>query len=261
MQQATIVPTAFLSSIKGKPYHMALAHLVGVDQKYTEFYRQEALDGSFILMDNGVFENEQQTIADIVSKARLIGANEIILPDVFLDMLETIKSTSDSLAYIKKYAPDLAVMAVPQGNTLDEWLACASVLIHLDINSIGVPKKLTSIGGRDARQYVIRRLQEHFPERLAEVEIHLLGCYETPLECRQIARACANHQLYDVRGCDSALAYVYAREAMLITDGPRPAGAVAFDSVQCNVDCLNKNIEIWEDAVVVGKDNVTRVWF
>ena len=52
-----ISPTAYLSDFcRGRPNHLALAHLVERDQQYTEFYLRESLEGATIILDNSAFE-------------------------------------------------------------------------------------------------------------------------------------------------------------------------------------------------------------
>ncbi|MEG1636127.1 MAG: hypothetical protein RR324_01310 [Cellulosilyticaceae bacterium] len=262
MQLATILPTHYLSLIEGDPYHMALAHLVGKDKEYTEFYqRQRKEHNSYVIMDNGVIEDAQQTITAICKKAELIGANEIILPDVYKDCDATLESTNSALEYVKKFCPHLRTMAVPQGNSLEEWLDCARFMLDWDIDVIGIPKVLTSLSGRDARLQALLQLKESFPKHMKQVEIHLLGCWENPIECTMIAKAEQQGDIPAVRGCDSAIAYVYARDNMRITQGPRPSGKIDFGAKDANDECLVDNIEIWKNSVIVDRGNVTKVHF
>jgi hypothetical protein len=255
MKMATIVPTAYLDLTEHGDYFMALAHLVGKDKVYTEFFKKQADRGAFVLLDNGVIEGDQQTIEAICKKAILINATEIILPDVFLDGDATLESSMKALDFVKRYYPNLKTMAVPQGRNMEEWLQCAALMLEWDIDSIGIPKKLTDIEGRDARLLAIATLHQAMPKLLKSVEIHLLGCWDNPIECTMIEKAVQQGDIPVVRGCDSAIAYVYARENMLIVDGPRPTGEIKFDAKDVTGDLLPLNITIWEQAGNIDKQN------
>lgn len=262
MQLATILPTHYLHLIEGRPYHMALAHLVGKDTAYTEFYKRQVVEHkSFVLMDNGVIEGAPQPIEVVCKRAELINATEIILPDVFKSCEETLEKTYAAIDFVKKNYPHLKMMAVPQGQSVEEWLECANIMLDWDIDTIGIPKVLTSLGGRDARLQVLAQLNEDCPKQMKSVETHLLGCWENPIECTMVAKAVQQGDLLPVRGCDSAIAYVYARDNMLITQGPRPSGAIDFGAKDAEESCLLENIEIWENSVILDRGNVTKLHF
>lgn len=262
MKLATILPTHYLDMIEGNTYHMALAHLVGKDKEYTDFYRRQVdVFNSFVIMDNGVIEGEQQSIEAICKKAELIHASEIILPDVFMGCDATLDSTHAAMEYVKKNYPHLKMMGVPQGKDIDEWVNCAEVMLDWDIDSIGIPKVLTKLEGRDARLQALAILNECYPKQMKTVEVHLLGCWENPIELAMIAKAEQQGDISPVRGCDSAIAYVYARDNMLITQGPRPSGEIHFDAKDADRECLKSNIEIWEESVNLNRGNVTKLHF
>jgi len=257
MKFATILPTAYLYLIDGKPYHMALAHLIGKDAAYTNFYKKQADTGSYVILDNGVIEGEQQSIEQLCRKAAMIHASEIILPDTFLNCSETLDKSYDALGYVKKYFPNLKVMVVPQGKTLEEWSECVDIMLTWPVDTIGIPKVLTTMGGRDARLEELKRLGY----KLRGLNIHLLGCWDNPLECTMIAKAEQQGDILPIRGVDSAIAYVYAREKMLITQGPRPSGEINFKAKDADNTCLEANIAIWEAAGNLEKEKVTHVNF
>lgn len=261
MKTATIVPTHFLDMIKDRPYQMALAHLVSTDAEYTKAYLNMSQEGAYVIMDNGVIEGDQQPIEEIIRRARCIKASEIILPDVFLDCEATLESTRRALDIARELVPDLKLMAVPQGKNLEEWLECAGIMLEWDIDCIGIPKILTKLEGRDARLHALMELHERYGKLLRTVDLHLLGCWENPIECTMIEKAAADGLIPEVRGVDSAIAYVYAREDMLITQGPRPTGAIDFSAKDANREKLAANIAIWESSVDISNGKVKRVHF
>lgn len=258
MQTATILPTYYLNLIEDRNYHMALAHLIGKDEKYTQFYTRQAVRGAYVILDNSIIEGAQQSIEDICKKADLIGAREIILPDVFKDSDATIEKSYEALCYVKENFPHLKVMAVPQGKDAGDWLECAQLMIQWDVDCIGIPKVLTSLCGRDARLHALMDLKDMFD--ITGKEIHLLGCWETPIECTMIAKAMQQGDIPEVRGVDSAIAYVYARDNTLICNGPRPSGAVDFGAKDAGVLSLAANIQIWEGSVDLSQKKITNLF-
>lgn len=260
MQFATIVPTAYLDLIKEKNYHMALAHLIGKDRVYTEFYEKQASRGAFVIMDNGIIEGEPQPIDKLCKRATAIGAQEIVLPDAYRDMEKTLQQTSDAMDYMLLNRIDLKVMAVAQGATFEEWCQCAVELLHMGIDTLGIPKVLTTMAGRDGRAEGIKYLYEEYPRLTKNVQFHLLGCWDTPLECKTISKLVQQGDLPEIRGCDSAIAYVYARDGLRVCDGPRPSGAIDFGAKDADVKILQENIEIWETSGNVQKDKITKLF-
>lgn len=270
IQPITILPQDQLMKINEDPMHMALAHLVGAKgyEEYTEFYKRMSDEGKYIIMDNGVIENAQQDIETILLKAKTIGADEIILPDVFLDSEQTIVRTTAAWDYLNDKRIEQKFMIVPQGNDVDEYLWCLEKLLQVGIepHSIGIPKVLTKLYGRDARIEVLQRLNEVLPEDCS-VELHLLGCHNDALEIKSINILMAQNKIRTVRSVDSALPYVYARADMRMVDGPRPdSDPIDFSQSSCKVSLLEENIKFWRDEtrgvyLTPNDDNVIKVHF
>lgn len=153
MEVAIIAPTQLL-----KPYatqgdiHLVLAHLVDTDSVYTNFYSQQK---KFKILDNGVFENGASIPSfDLLYRASLIGANEIVLPDVlgngeetynqgiqFLKLVNDYTHNSQFSAQLKSYVKTIKFMGVPQSTkgNVQEYLACLNAMLeHPQINTIGL---------------------------------------------------------------------------------------------------------------------------
>lgn len=258
MKAATILPTPYLHLIKDDTYHMCLAHLIDVDPTYTAFYEQIGKNkdnGKYLIMDNGVIEGDQRPIEELVKKALMIGADELILPDVFLDKDATLEKSYEALRYVKDNFP-IGLMAVPQGKDLDEWLDCANAMLDWDIDCIGIPKVLTKVLGRDGRLNVLHMLGN----RLRGLDVHLLGCWTSPIEATLIERAVKNGDIRPVRGIDSAIAYVYSREGILISDADRPSGHIDFSAHDADEELLKRNIKMWQDACEIPDDGVLKIF-
>ena len=261
MELCTIVPTSMLDSIKKERYHMVLAHLVGEDAEYTKFFqslhhRQNVsvygpVEEHYKILDNSVIEGNQVSIEELCEKAALIDAQEIILPDVLCNQTATLKASYDAYLYVKKHYPWLNVMAVPQGNNLSEWAFCAREMMNWDVQSIGVPKLLTRMDGQHARLFALQTMISLGNYHPKNVDIHLLGCGETPLELYVISEAERAGLIPLVRSCDSAIAYVYSKAGKYIEDGERPTDVnIAFDDKPCeNMELFNLNVKAWHAAV------------
>lgn len=250
MKVATILPVSLLNLTCMDDYHMCLAHLVQPSQSiYGDFYRKIGADkDKYLILDNGVIEGDKRPIEEIVKKALWLRADEIILPDVLFDADRTLDEGLKALHYVKDNFP-LKVMAVPQGKTLQEWLECAMYMLAWDIDCLGIPKSLISIGGRDARLEVLKDLGK----RTRGLDIHLLGCYKTPLEITMIASAESSGLIPKIRGVDSAIAYIYTKAGIQIDEDDRPDITFSFTEDVSAIDkaLLYKNITMWQNSAYV----------
>lgn len=269
MQMASIVPQNFLELAAEAEFHMALAHLIGETgyEKYTEFFKNRKAN-SFCILDNGVIEGSPMPIEVILEKATMINADEIVLPDVYKDADKTFLMIDEAIKYIEQKYGDVdqcpfRLMAVPQGDTNESWLACAERIISCfthKIDTIGIPKHLIdTCSQRDARLLAISDLHDECPQ-LTNYDIHLLGCWKTPLEVLTIAKASEQGIIPCVRSCDSAIPYVYARNGLRFSDDDRPdKDPINFEKGYCNETLLAYNILAWN---CVGDPTTERgVWF
>lgn len=252
MKVATILPQTYLNHVQHDTYHMCLANLIGEPgmEEYTNFYREQANHpAKYVIMDNGLIEGNPRPISELVAKAKSLQADEFILPDVFRDGIATLEAID--AAYEEACSSDIRMMAVPQGNTLDEWLNCACEIIgsFREVEVIGIPKVLVDIAGRDGRLLAIEQLTKLSP-MLKHKQIHLLGCWKTPLEVLTIDKASESGIIPMVRGVDSAIAYVYARAGIRIDSDDRPdSNPIDFRGGEIENDkLLSKNIRMWKAA-------------
>lgn len=253
MKLASIVPQNFLELTEQTDFHMALAHLIGAEgyEVYTNFFKNRRA-GAFCILDNGVIEGNPMPIETIIEKALLINADEIVLPDAYKNAEQTIKMVDDAInkliEHFGEYEWPFKLMVVPQGDSEDSWLTCAITLIGnygQYIDTIGIPKHLVdTTGSRDARLYAISNLADEID--LEGFEIHLLGCWKTPLEVLVISKASEQGIIPTVRSCDSAIPYVYARNGLRFSDDDRPdMDPIDFKKGYCNEMLLRYNILAW----------------
>ncbi|MNH21830.1 hypothetical protein D3C79_816590 [compost metagenome] len=144
-------------------------------------------------------------------------------------------------------------MGIPQGNTLKDWITCAKEMITWEgIDTIGIPKVLVNLEGTFGRLRALTEVGDMI--RGYGKEIHLLGCWESPIELSIIEAAIHTGSCVPVRGVDSAIAYAYARESIRITDDARPVGAINFASKDCNLDILRYNISVYVKEAMSKRD-------
>lgn len=249
---ASIVPKRYLHLTENNYYHMALAQFIGVDKEYTQFFQSCIRADRFVLMDNGAAEGHQPTIFELIPKAHLLRPTEMVLPDTLLNMTDTLLKGHEALEVVagsfdSGYKPRL--MAVPQGATIKEWVACARVMLNWPISALGISKFLTITQGDTARNEALTRLwyscnpDEH--QRLVTLDIHLLGCHKHP---KEVFMTKLNNPQYTFRGTDSAIAFIYtqAKQEIKLFD-ERPEGEIDFLEGVTELELLKLNIKRWED--------------
>lgn len=254
---APIVPQKFLPLIVDREYHMCLAHLLGTPgyEEYTRIYTAIGQSDKFLIMDNGVIEGDPRPIEELIVKAAAVNAAELILPDVFRDKEATLKDTRNAIDFIRGGDAshlvgdfEVGLMAVPQGDSYEEWLECAIQMIEMDIDTIGIPKVLCHLDGQFARIRAIIDIQHAC--NIKGIRIHLLGCWDTPIEYKIVAHKIKSGEIlpFVVRGTDSAIPYAFARAGMKFSHGPRPEGPINFLDTTCDPILLMDNVVCTERA-------------
>jgi hypothetical protein len=170
--------------------------------------------GSYVILDNGMFEDNAVTNLELIQLAKDYNVDEIVLPDKRGDGVETLALQREFL-HLYRAAYSLVsrppkVMAVVQGKTLKECYA------HIDMISqylqpipdivLGFPRRLSEDIDRAARvdlcAYIADNRGPLFP-------IHLLGLSRAnPREVQFIAREFKDL----VRGIDTDAPFVWTAE-------------------------------------------------
>lgn len=211
MKCAIIAPPGnLLSAVErhGGSYHMALGQHLATDPKYLTQFERFRKRGDFIIVDNGAAENDGSNVPfrDIVEAARVIRADEIVLPDVLKDKDATLKRSTNP--HTLSMVPPKRRMVVPQGRDWEEWRECLETLTTLARPaSIGVPKWLESLpGGRaHALDYIYNRTRIWM-----YYNIHLLGIYRKPFSEVQDAVQISP----DIRGIDTGAPIAWAQRGV-----------------------------------------------
>ena len=254
MKVATIVPQNYLHLIRNDDYFMCLGNLIGAPgmEKYTKFFQARCKEKKFVIMDNGLIENDPRPLAELAMKAINLGVSEMVMTDVFCDKNKTLAAIASGMVQLSGCAHP-RLMMVPQGSSVEEWIECAHEIIMQYARggfefTIGVPKVLVKLGGRDGRIAALLGLMDKCPVA-RHMTFHLLGCWTTPLEITMIDKLTRQGHFPNVRGVDSALPFVYARAGKDITSQDRPdSEPINFEKTKVNPLLLRSNVHKWRKA-------------
>jgi len=254
---------------------MSLAHLVLADEKYANFYKAEGESGKFIIMDNSAFELEEQgrgvPLEDILSAAKKVGADEIVVPDILFDGDATVESAKDFMTYVKKFHPEMIgnvkFMAVPQASNKVEWWRCYNKLVNMkDITTIGLSKLSIPhafLGQHDqplnvfkSRAAVVAQMnQEMIEPRKYGKETHLLGSDNGGIfELWLYYTIKANEW---IRSNDTSMPFVYGLNNYEINEGSQMIDEIVMEKLDFSyaralslsqVTAIDHNFKMWEEV-------------
>lgn len=202
--------------------HLLLAQLCHIDP-YREYYKERSIDGDYLILDNGADEIGQgMRVETLLSIARYVGAQEVVLPDVQQDGAATYAATREACEWLitpegrEAYADagHPRLMIVPQGRTRDEWLDCFEAMWNMHIYSgrvwnenyepvVGLAKNHEALidGG------LVALMAELDPT----IDVHLLGW---PRRLEAIPDLLV--QFPRIRSIDTARAFVYGRAGISV---------------------------------------------
>lgn len=205
MKLINIFPLGNLSMHHAQDMHMFLTHLVEKYPFYAEFAKKvpgyKILDNSLIELGGAV------NLQRVLDAAEKIGADEIILPDVFQNGPATIKATQKALVELLKIYPNgkipYKLMAVAQGKDEEEWYECYKYLMdnpYVDV--VGIPKVLAKMHPQ-GRPYFVNELCN-----LKYKPHHLLGLWYSMAELEEYKNP------DDIRSCDTVLLGYMAKHGL-----------------------------------------------
>lgn len=214
MQLINIFPLGNICMEYTQDMHMYLTHMV---EKYPIYVATAQVARGYKILDNSLIElGGAVDLERVLNAAKVINADEIILPDVFQDGPATVKAVRESLQYLTDKWPNrdwpFKLMAVAQGRDKEEWYECYQELLEMpDVDVIGIPKVLAKMhpGGRP-----------HFVNELCDLgrkPHHLLGLWYSMTELQEY------RDLEMIRSCDTVLLGYMAKHGMSIY-GVRPDG-------------------------------------
>lgn len=192
-------------------YSLLLPSLMG-ERNYRNVYREQP---GFKIMDNGIAEGDRADFQHLLYCARILGCQELVLPDVMGDMDETLRIVARTFYEAFEHR-EFDFMFVTQGRTMLEMIHCAQRAMNLFpgiVNSIGIPRHIIGREGViDARLRIAERVRHSYPN----VEIHLLGTHpDYPHELFMLRN---NFHILRVRGIDTSLAWNATRAKIRLSD-------------------------------------------
>lgn len=141
---SVIAPASYLSEFVGQSpatVHHVAAQRVLQDRIYGEFFLAEARRGASIILDNGVFDlGRSLEPVDLVRAARMVNAQEIILPDVMHDGPATMQAGRTAADELLAITDEFRLCAVVHGADDQEWLRCYDYFVtSRGIDAIALP--------------------------------------------------------------------------------------------------------------------------
>lgn len=217
LKVAHIVPPRWEVSLGRGQYRMTYVPWVLKDLNYREILRATS---KFVILDHGLFEANLEVPSPwkIALVARMMNADEVVLPDVLGDPVETVSKALKALQYLPSEA---GLMFVPQGHAYDEWQDCLLRFLEyiapkhfcgtIGLSSLRRPGSLRAqVGTRILMMKYLRPLG---------FEMHLLGlCSVRHFVEEELPIALE----LGVRGVDTCAAFALgARGLGLTKDSPR----------------------------------------
>lgn len=237
MKIANILPIPLLKKYGCMTdYHMVLSYLARDDTEYSDFYKERASQGDYVIIDTSVIELKKPlTIQEQIPIAEKLGASELICANYPLDKDKTLESTTRDLRDLPDNFP-YKILAVVQGKTFKELVQCYGELLKFKrIDTIGFSTTM-SIWMRppiDRFEFTTYLIQNSILDR--RKEYHLLGTTNDPTEILRQSR-------YKwIRGVDSRLAVIQGLQGKTLEE-PRTLRKFDFYSDKDNPRIL-KNIK------------------
>lgn len=201
MKLINIYPLANSYLYRDQEMNMFLTHLIEKDYTYLDIAKKSK---GYKILDNSLIEvGESMSIERVLAAAEKIGADEIVLPDVFMDGEKTVEIIKDTLEKYKDQLKDYKLQAVVHGKDPLEWLETFHILNNMEeIDVLGIPKVLTNqfrdLSDIDSRAFLLNTMIE-----ASNKEIHLLGLWENIGEFKE------HKNLKLIRSCDTSLFALY----------------------------------------------------
>jgi hypothetical protein len=198
MEFSPVLPIPFYPQVDHGTVHFVQAHLLKPlidegDVEYVNWFKERGVYNAYhtVILDNGCIELGEPDMESLVAVANRIEPDIVICPDMLSDSTTTRNLYKEYSDVVRLLAPTM--MVVPQGETVEEWVSCAKVLLAWDNAAndalgrcaIGVPKILDSYPG--GREYALAWLQYYLSD-ISQYYVHLLGIHEDVGELRNISK-------------------------------------------------------------------------
>lgn len=137
-----IPPRAHLELMDLGIRYFCLAQQYKKDENYRHFFKQKVAEGKWVTLDNGVGDHDFISQDELFEFVKDLRPSEVIPLDVLKDGDQTFRNTVEFILRMKEEKIEgVEIFAVPQGDTLDEWLDCYIKLSNLsEVKTIGMSK-------------------------------------------------------------------------------------------------------------------------
>jgi hypothetical protein len=202
MKLALIPPVGWENYLVEGTMGMALAQVS--DGGYRQAFRKLQQSGRHVILDNGAAEGAYILGRDLFRIAAEVSADEIVMPDVPTDAVETRKAVAQFLRHNEHRAQDYFFMAVVQGTTMDELKRIVEYYLTLPhVSVLGLPRNLLRATGNTS---IRLELATWIETETRSLPIHLLGSSRVhPEEVKWVARYAPF-----VRSVDTSAPFVFA---------------------------------------------------
>lgn len=196
-----IAPIDFLDLVKGRDYHLTLAHLVDTSEEYTEFYKSQTCVN---IMDNSAFEMYKQgkpmlTPMKVLEMASKIKANYVVMSDYPGEhSSKTIQAAIDLAPLF--VGQGFGTFFVPQSRIGDkedlinafDWASTSKHVDYIGVSILGVPNAYGVEKGNKLQRFVARFMFMQELEdrgilhriRKNKKKVHFLGMVDGPNEIK-----------------------------------------------------------------------------
>lgn len=248
-------------SLKFNDYQYILPTFYNKYSKYKEFmlnYRKQK--DSFIILDNGLFEGDNLTTAELLVLIYEIKPDIFIVPDEWNDTTKTlVNAKSWILNYKSKLPKNTNLMAVLQGKSYGELVVCYQTLVdlgykHMSFNHSSeayfdiFPNKPKLIAQSEGRKHLIDNL---IKDKILNSKLyhHLLGAstwYEFGLY--------SENNIYNfIKSCDTSAPIINGALEVIFDDHEyeKPKQKLEefmemeFDENQLR--CINYNLSVFRE--------------
>jgi len=225
MKLALIPPISWLSTSEVTNYQLMLPQLMS-DHNYVKHYRPlTKRSDQYVILDNGEAEGQNRFgSAQLVGMAIYAEVDEVVIPDIMRDQVETLNRMEQFFkdiydlrndAFGPRQVAKLNFMGVAQGKTLQEVKDCIDIMVELHgerLHTIALPRHLIdTTGDMDVRVTLADYMHHNFPDH----QIHCLGAAPTYNKEMLVLG-----QLGMVRGMDTSMPYNYAYQGIEIDSDP-----------------------------------------
>lgn len=170
----------FQQSTVFNDYPYVLGHLIKLNSKYKEFYKQQLQVSDFSILDNSAFElGKSIPFEELMSVARELSPTHLVLPDTVHDKETTLR---DSVSFFDEFCWELEELqitpiGVVQGNSFEDLYDCIKEYVDSGIYYIAIPFdciKDTDYG--TIRFQFFRYLFENLGKSImSQLQFHFLG--------------------------------------------------------------------------------------